>query len=336
VKSITKLFSSKWLRISLGVIISLGALYLALRGVDLDFVWQSIQNAHWGFVLLALGSVALNTLAKTLRWKVLVGPSGQNISSTTYLMVLLAGQMLNTIFPARLGDLARAYVLGGMGPGRTYVLGTVVLEKMLDSIAYILLFGSIIVLIPLPNWVGGSILAFILVPLTIIGGILILVFWPTPFNRWLSALLDRLPERWQAWLAPRIESGLTSLEIIRRRDDLVRLILWTALIWGLAIITNTFTLLALDIHLPLMASVLVLFGLQAGISLPAIPGTIGLFEYICVLALSVFGVDQAVALSFGLLLHAIVLIPTILAGMASFWLLGLSGQRDKFKNAVVE
>ena len=138
------------------------------------------------------------------------------------------------------------------------------------------------------------------------------------------------------WLAPRIESGLASLEIIRRRDDLLRLIFWTALIWGLAITTNYFTLLALDIHLPLTASMLILFGLQAGISLPAIPGTIGLFEYICVLALSVFGVDQALALSFGLLLHAIVLVPTTLAGMVSFWILGLSGQREKFQDAVTQ
>ena len=49
-------------------------------------------------------------------------------------MILLAGQMLNTVFPARLGDLTRAYVLGGKGPGRSFVLGTVVLEKILDSI----------------------------------------------------------------------------------------------------------------------------------------------------------------------------------------------------------
>ena len=82
--------------------------------------------------------------------------------------------------------------------------------------------------------------------------------------------------------------------------------------------------------------VLVLVGLQAGISLPAIPGTIGLFEYICILALSVFGVDQSLALSFGLLLHAIVLIPTTLAGIASFWVLGLFGQRKKYQDIVAQ
>ena len=68
-KSSSKLLSSKWLRIIFSVTISLGALYLALRGVDFSQVWQSIQGASWVFVLLALGSVTVNTLAKSLRWK---------------------------------------------------------------------------------------------------------------------------------------------------------------------------------------------------------------------------------------------------------------------------
>jgi hypothetical protein len=133
-----------------------------------------------------------------------------------------------------------------------------------------------------------------------------------------------------------MQTGIKSLEIIRQRSDLLRLILWTALIWGLAITTNYLTLLAFDIHLPLMVSVLILVALQAGISLPSIPGRIGLFEYICVLTLMVFGIDQEVALSFGLLLHAIVLIPTTFAGMVSFWILGLSDLRDEFQVAFTQ
>jgi uncharacterized membrane protein YbhN (UPF0104 family) len=115
----------------------------------------------------------------------------------------------------------------------------------------------------------------------------------------------------------------------------LRLVLWTTSIWGLAILNNHFTLLALGIHLPITASMLILVGLQAGISLPAIPGTIGLFEYICVLALSLFGIDQSLALSYGILLHAIVLVPSTIAGMISFWVLGLSGQRQKFQDGVI-
>lgn len=258
-KPLSRLFSSNKIRLSLGIIISLGALYLAIRGVDIRFVWQTILNARFKFVLLAVICIALTTLAKTFRWKLLVGPKGKYIPTINYMMILLAGQLLNAVFPARLGDLSRAYELGGKGPGRTFVLGTIVLEKILDSIAYIILFGSIIFLIPLPDWVGGSIFALILVTFIIVLGILLVVFSPTPFIKFLNRLLNRLPEHWRSWLSPRIESGLTSLEIIRRRDDLVRLVIWTTMIWILAIITNHFVLLALDIYLPIAASMLILF-----------------------------------------------------------------------------
>ncbi len=195
-----------------------------------------------------------------------------------------------------------------------------------------MLFGLLFLLIPLPEWMGGSIIAFMILTLTIIGGILLLVFFPKPLIRIIFFVIARLPEKMRTWLSPRIESGISSLEVVRRSDDMLRLALWTALVWSTALLINQLVMLALDIHLPLTASLLLLVGLQAGISLPAVPGAIGLFEYICVLALSVFGIDQATALSYGLLLHAIVFIPQILAGMISFWALGLSGQRQNFQS----
>ncbi len=124
--------NSKWFRWAISILISLGAVYLAIRGVDFLQVINSLKTAHWEYVLLALAVLCINLLAKTFRWKVLVGENGQQIPNLKYLMVMLSGQMLNSLFPARLGDFARAYSLGGMGPGRTFVLGTIVLEKMFE------------------------------------------------------------------------------------------------------------------------------------------------------------------------------------------------------------
>ena len=331
-KNISTWISSKWFRWTISIVISFGAIYFAIRGVELRQVFESLRNAKGEFLLLALGGLCINLFAKTFRWKVLVGEKGEKIPNLKYLMVMLAGQMLNTLFPARLGDFARAYSLGGMGPGRTFVLGTIVLEKIFDSLAYIVLFGILFILIPLPEWIGGSILAFVIVTLSIVVGILLLVFFPKPIIHLIEKIMERLPEKISTWLAPRFKSGLSSLEIIRRSNDMLRLVFWTALVWSTALLINHLALLSLDIHLPLTASLLLLVGLQAGISLPAVPGAIGLFEFICVLALSVFGVDQSLALSYGLLLHALIFIPSILGGLISFWALGLSGQRQSYQD----
>ena len=101
-----------------------------------------------------------------------------------------------------------------------------------------------------------------------------------------------------------------------RPSELVKIVLLSVLIWGTAILNNYLLLLAFQIDLPVTAAVLLLVGLQIGISLPSLPGTIGVFEYVCVLVLAVFAVERTAALSYGILLHAIVMLPATLAGIA--------------------
>jgi hypothetical protein len=46
--------------------------------------------------------------------------------------------------------------------------------------------------------------------------------------------------------------------------------------------------------------------LQAGVAVPSTPGKIGVFHYLCMIALSVFGVPATISLAYGLTLHALV------------------------------
>jgi uncharacterized protein (TIRG00374 family) len=330
-----RIISSRIFRLGLGLLISGLALYLVFKDVDFVQVWDALREARWDYIGLALLSVAVNTLAKALRWKVLVGPDGQEISILNYLGVLLVGQMLNTLFPARMGDLSRAYVLGGMGPGRTYVFGTVILEKVLDSFSYAMLFFLLLVLIPLPGWMSQSIFVFTAVILVVSAAVVILAYQPARVTSILDRITLWLPVRFQNWLQPRLRAGYASLEIVRRRSDFNKLVFWSVVVWGTALLTNHLTLLAFDIRLPFTASLLILIGLQAGISIPSVPGRIGIFEYICVLALTLFNVEQILSVSYGILLHAIVLVPSTLLGLVAFWLLGLTGKQDSFRKDMV-
>jgi hypothetical protein len=72
--------------------------------------------------------------------------------------------------------------------------------------------------------------------------------------------------------------------------------------------------------------------LQAGISMPSVPGRIGLFEYLCVLTLSLFGVSQEEALSYGIVLHALVFLPTILLGVLALMGVGMRPERNDFES----
>jgi hypothetical protein len=329
--SLQKFTASPLFRVGLGFLLSGIALYLALRNVDFQDVGTTLKRADVWYVGLALMSVALNNVGKGIRWHILLGTAGQAVPFRKILAMHLVGQMLNNLFPLRAGDVTRAYVIGGMGPGRVFVLGTVVLEKFLDMISYVVLFFGLLLLIPLPAWMSDSVLSLLLVVLVMIGGVILLIHR----REWFLALAEWffrwLPAHLQDSSRNRLNAGLSSLEILQSRQDRNWLLIWTMIIWGTAVLNNYLVLFALHVSVsaPLIAALLVLVVLQIGISLPSAPGTIGIFQYGCVVALALFGINQATAFSYGILLHAIVMVPTILIGALLFWTMGISRKKDK-------
>ena len=329
---LSRLFFSKYLRLAIGLIISGLSLYLALRDVTFDQVWSALSGADWRFTLLTFTTVIISNFAKAARWKVLLGERGSRVKFSQALMSLLAGQALNALYPARIGDLSRAYIVGGMGPGRVFAFGTVIVEKTLDMISYAFLFILLVFLIPLPNWINDSSYSFAGVTFFISAAVFISAWQRVWIVRAVEWFVAYLPTRIKGYLIPRLHSVLFSLEILQSRTELLKLACWTAIIWGISILNNELVLLAFGISLPLTASLLILIALQAGISIPSVPGRIGIFEYICVLALAVFGVGQSTAFGYGVVLHGLVLLTPILAGLVSLSILGLSNVRAALKN----
>jgi hypothetical protein len=59
--------------------------------------------------------------------------------------------------------------------------------------------------------------------------------------------------------------------------------------------------------------------ISAVVPLPTTPGRVGLFHYLCVISLAIFGVTNQVALSYGLILHALVYLPMSVGGPLALW-----------------
>jgi glycosyltransferase 2 family protein len=189
-----------------------------------------------------------------------------------------------------------------------------------------------VLLIPLPEWVSSSGYSFIGISLLVSLGVFAVALRREKVAMLAARLIERLPEHFQASANGRFHAVLASLDGLDKGPDVFRLAFWSVLIFGTAILNNHLTLLALGIYLPVTASLLILVTVQVGITMPSVPGRIGIFEYICVLALAVFGVGQAQAFGYGVLLHAIVLVPSTLLGLLLFFMMGVSadsgGQRS--------
>jgi len=292
-------------------------LFLALRGIPLREVLHALGKASPGWTALALLGTALNNLAKVRRWQVLMAGRGQRMSFALGLRAALVGQMFNYVLPARTGDLSRAYLVGVQGAGTVYTLGTIALEKLVDTLFYGLLFLLTALFLPLPGWVDQS------------GGVLLAAAAALMLGAWFLGrssdgalrlalrMTQQLPQALGARLAPRLRDALQTLEVMQDRRALRNMTLWSLFIWGMAVLPNWALLRALHLSGGWLAAMTTLVFLQAVVSLPGVPGRVGVFQYACILALGLFGVGEVPAFTYGVLLQAVAVLPVILGGVVS-------------------
>jgi len=90
----------------------------------------------------------------------------------------------------------------------------------------------------------------------------------------------------------------------------------SALIWLVDVLAIYMLLESFGFGLPIMASFVLMIILIVGIAIPTAPGYIGNWHFACVLALSLFGLAKAEALSFALVYHFLSMIIVVVLGVA--------------------
>ena len=308
------------LRLILGTAVGLLLLALALRGVSWSQVRSALAEANLPLLALALGTVLLTTLAKATRWRLLFPQEYGGPRLSKLFPVLLIGQTVNALLPARLGEIARAYLIGEIeGVDKALALSTVMVEKALDALMLLLLIAVIFAFMPLPAWLGrmGILVSGLLVALLLLVILGAYHSKDTPYA--LYRFLSWIPGIQRFDLERRLGTIAASLSSLHRRDVAVQLVGWSVFVWIIAALTNYLTFLAMRIKVPFPAALFLLAALHLGVAVPSSPGRVGVFHYICVLSLSLFSVDRSLALSCGLVLHLIVFVPMMSLGGWFLW-----------------
>ena len=80
---------------------------------------------------------------------------------------------------------------------------------------------------------------------------------------------------------------------------------------------------------PFVATLAILGTLYFPTAVPAMPAAAGSFEFAIVYVLKPFGVSQALAFSYGLVIHAVLFLPPILFAIVVFSSVGLKASRNR-------
>jgi len=306
-------------RLVLGALLGGVALWLAFRGIDVAELWQALQAVNYIWVGAALASVVLTTLVVAARWRLLFYPDWRARGWLSLLGGILVGQMLNIVVPARLGDVVRIYLVGNSeGLSKTRVAATLVVEKIADLVIFALGAVFLLLVVTVPNWVRTSSTSLLLTGVAGIAAIVVLSFWGRPLLNWLERRSPPLPGNWlpRVWRLGHL--ALDGLGVLHSWQ--ANLALWglSVLSWLLASSTNYLLFRAFGFPLSFAAGAFLLVVLQVGIAPPSLPGKLGVFHYLVVLALSFFGVARGPALTYALMLYAVALLSKVLVGGA--WL----------------
>ena len=234
----------------------------------------------------------------------------------------MIGYMANNVLPLRAGELVRIYVLGRklreserMTGTQSFwlVTATLVVERVLDSLAIVLMLAVLVVTIPVPRvveWAAGVLFAIDVVG---VSALVAIARAPETCRRLLLRLIGPWPAAARTVVSV-FDIGLRGLDGIRTLSHLPRLAFWTALVWLMPATAAWAMLRAVQLDLPFGAGWTVVAFVGVGISVPSAPGYVGVFHAAATAALEVFGVPRSAALAYALLYHASALLPITVAG----------------------
>lgn len=308
------------LQLSIGLAVAGIALWLTYRRVPPGDLLDLLEGAEWGWLLLVLPPLAASYTFRILRWMVLLRPV-RAVRFRDAAFPLLAGFMVNSILPARAGEIVRVLLVSRRtGVPKASSLGTVVLDRIFDGLTLTAMtLGCIAGL-----WSGLS--AGVRLGLVAASAMYVLMLlFAVALRRWRGgaarAVARPLARAGLRRPAERLESVLLSfsegLATIQSGREVLFLALTSAGVWGsLALsIYPVFHSLGLPLawHYPLIVLVLAAFGML--VPTPAGTGTVHAALAAALPAVTKLSTEQAMVLA--LLFHATQFLPIIAAGIAA-------------------
>jgi len=275
----------------IGIIISLAGVYWAFRDFNYIDFKRSIQQIDLVYLILATIFLWGSVWLRGLRWKWLFKESSSPSVSSLYRAELI-GYFGNNVLPLRLGELLRTYIVGKENNlSKSFVFGTVVLERLMDMLA--LIFFAIILFFLYPfeeGWISDYLVKGGVAILIII--LLLAILSRFKFNSTNNKFLSILNQ---------ILNGLLSI----RKQKVIPVVISSLLIWSIYLLDVYFIQRAFQFNLSWAQSLTVLVISSLVLSIPSAPGMIGTFHAaVKYTMVDLFAFTPNEGNSFAILLHA--------------------------------
>ncbi|HEY2388974.1 MAG TPA: lysylphosphatidylglycerol synthase transmembrane domain-containing protein [Candidatus Binatia bacterium] len=308
---------SRSVRILVGVVISVVALYFAFPPRS---EWGHVRDAfariqYWYVVPLMLVS-AYSVLVRSQRWQLLLHPLG-HVPLLPLFSATSIGFFCNMVLPLRIGEVVRPVLLARRaGLPTTSVLGSVLLERLLDMVTILLLLGSVIFMVPVSDTIRRGGIAFLVLAVVAMSLVLALQRRAPVALRIVSAGFRLLPARVRERADAALHGFIDGLQALGHGTVLVRIAALSLWVWLVIAAVYGIGFVACGLPVPTVSGSLALVTIVAGaVSAPSAPGFIGTFQAGCIVALALFGIDRADAVPYSFIVWAVQWLSQIVLGV---------------------
>ena len=302
----------------IGLALSLLFLGLALRNVEWAGVWSSWSAARVD--LLAAGTALLvgSWVVAAFRWRLLLSETAGLRTRDTFAFIMI-GYLANTILPLRLGDLARASLIGRKkNVGISRALGSIAIERLMDVLMLVALTLALMRVLEIPAPIQAGLTGMVAAGLVGLVGLMAVSLNRKHLPRLTAFLAKIMPHR----LADRVTTLLgnfsSGADVLHRPAGFLSVVALSAGVWLAAGMGTLAWVTAFHLDVPWYAGFFVLVMVNLGSAIPSSPGYIGVYHYLAMLALSLWTPDRNAALAYAIGTHALNMLANV--GLGSFFL----------------
>ena len=302
---------SALLRGGLGIAVSLFAIWVLYNSVNFNDAFAVLRTASPAWIAVMLVTTTIDIGARGARWRTLLAP----IAPLPYRRVLgytYIGYLANNVLPARLGELYRSHALGeGEGVSRPTVLGTVVVERVVDTVMVVSIAAIAVLVLSVRGVMTSAVLfgaAFVALLVIVLG--LGIAAHRLPGAARATAIIERRPRLLE--LARRLRVGLA---VAGRPRVVIIALAFSALAWAASIATFLAAGQAVGVELSIGQAALLCSGVALVTIVPSGPGYVGTFELTVVAIAEGFGIPRDSAFALGILVHLMILATTSVGGV---------------------
>jgi uncharacterized membrane protein YbhN (UPF0104 family) len=303
---------------------------LVFHGPNWGQVGDAFAAMSWGWAFAAIFLNFLSCLARAMSWdnvikEAIAKPHPHLIDVFSAFFI---GIFANGVLPGRVGEVARIGVLMRRMPERDRpglwpaMIGSVLGHRILEVFPSIALIIWVLLTAKIPTAARSALwgvltagIAFVLTGIA------------------LARRHEQAGEEAKGRFGGMLARAREGLGILRRPVPSLISTGWQSLGWLLQLFAVYVTLLAFNIHLPLVAAAAVLAVMNVALVLPLWPGNLGVLQAAIAVPLTAYGVPLPRAIAYGIALQAIESSVGYTLGIACLFREGLSFERLRAMSA---